>query len=242
VKRLLGCGVTALALFVTGLTSAAEPPASASEPAAAAPVGSVAAPSTEAAVATSAGPTPEGTTAGQMPSAVATTGQTPLQVRASKPLTLDSAPAGSNVGWKLLGMALVAGAGVWLWKRRPHRSLPAAAPQLAILRRTSLGVRSELILVELEGQRLLLGVTPNSIQNLYIVPTTYADELAAEAEPTAFARRLVGAIEKHESERAEILPTPAASRRTKKAAKSSEPLAPEVEGQARGLLTLGERR
>ncbi len=52
--------------------------------------------------------------------------------------------------------------------------LRSATPQIgsdmAVLRRTSLGMRSELLLVEIEGQRLLLGVTPHGSQTLYVLP------------------------------------------------------------------------
>jgi flagellar biogenesis protein FliO len=57
---------------------------------------------------------------------------------------------------------------------------PPANTELRVLKRMSLGLRNELLLVEVEGQRLLLGMTPHTIQNLYIAPITESTETAAE--------------------------------------------------------------
>jgi flagellar biogenesis protein FliO len=176
----------------------------------------------------------------------APTTQTPLQVRPSKPLALESSPKGASVGWKLLGMVLVAGAGFWLWKRRPSRPSPLVVPELAILRRTRLGVRSELVLVDLDGQRILLGVTPHSVQNLYIVPDAETDEPDVDIETSPYARRLAQLIEPGEEIRSEAPPgpvPPAGLKRSRKVTKPvSDPGNAPVEGQARGLFPTGERR
>jgi flagellar protein FliO/FliZ len=58
------------------------------------------------------------------------------------------------------------------------------------MRRLSVGARSELMVVEMNGQRLLLGVTPSSIQNLYILPSSDDVEAAADEPDRAVSRPL----------------------------------------------------
>jgi flagellar biogenesis protein FliO len=52
----------------------------------------------------------------------------------------------------------------------------------------SLGLRNELLLVEVEGQRILLGMTPHTIQNLYIAPIAESGEAAIEERLVAEER------------------------------------------------------
>jgi flagellar biogenesis protein FliO len=215
VRRALACGVTALALFAGDLTRTA-----------------------------SADPTPPAPD----PSSDAVT-QTPLQVRPSKPLVLEPSPPASNVGWKLFAMVSIAGAGFWLWKRRAARPVTFQVPQLAILRRISLGVRSELVLIELDGQRLLLGVTPHTVQNLYIVPDASAEETTDDGEDretATYGRRLagmIGAVEEARTEGSAAPASPVQPKRSKRTGRAvAEPIAMPVEGQARGLAALGERK
>jgi flagellar protein FliO/FliZ len=162
----------------------------------------------------------------------ASAGATPLALRPSRSLDLPDERPSSGVGLRLGGVALVAVVGAWLWKQRKPAPTPSSIPVLQILRRTSIGVRSELILVDMDGQRLLLGVTPNSIQNLYImapsepVEATVSDPIAAEPPP-----RLLEATARRASR------TDAAVRRTPRKA------APDyVEEQARGIRALAETK
>ena len=52
--------------------------------------------------------------------------------------------------------------------RRPQAN--PASHDLTIVSRTSIGVRSELLIVNVDGQRLLIGVTAGSIQRLATLP------------------------------------------------------------------------
>jgi flagellar biogenesis protein FliO len=197
VKRTAACRVIALALFATALTrsASADVPAGALVPA--------------------ASTSPE-TRASALPDAPAPAVGTPLQVRPSAPLVLEPAPAGPGFGWKVFALAIAAGGcGLWLWKKRASSPTDKRVPELRILGRTSAGPRCELLLIELEGQRLLLGVTPQSIQNLYIIADASPEEPGMEIKESASAP----------------------AKRAKNAPQGPDA----VEGQARGLLSNGER-
>jgi flagellar biogenesis protein FliO len=169
-------------------------------------------------------------------------GETPLHVRSSKPLVLEPAAPPLAMGWKVSGIALaIGGAGLWLWKRRKI-SFDDQIPELRILRRTPVGVRSELLLVDFEGQRLLLGVTPYTIQNLFIMPPEPPATDESEA-PTTFAGRLADMIDTSELAGASVHSTasPQPSRKPRRTANAT-PSANDVpvEGQARGLTAIIE--
>jgi flagellar protein FliO/FliZ len=93
---------------------------------------------------------------------------TPLALRASKPLELSQEPQHAGLGWKIVAVvAILGGAAFYLRKRViPKRSGDEA---LTIVRRAPIGLRSELLIVNVEGQRLLIGVTPHTIQSLAIL-------------------------------------------------------------------------
>jgi flagellar protein FliO/FliZ len=177
--------VSALALAATALTPAlawaesAAPVASAAPSAAASAAPAAAPAAASAAVAAPpAAPTPA--------VAAVATAATPLNVRPSHPVTYAADPVGAGFGWKLglLGLAL---AGGWfLWKRRaPVGSV--AAPKIRIVARQAVGVRSEILIVEIEGDRLLLGVTPQSIARIGDLPPA-EPEAEASVEPDPRAR------------------------------------------------------
>src|SRR5205085_2514422 len=94
------------------------------------------------------------------------------------PLGTGSGGTGS-LAPQLAIVALIAAGGLWLWKRRARGAAPATKPP-KILARTSVGVRSELLVVEVEGQTMLIGVTPGSIQRIAVLSAS--SEMAA-AEP-----------------------------------------------------------
>lgn len=107
---------------------------------------------------------------------------TPLATRPSKPLTLASPSEGGSFGYKLLAGVVVATAAA-LWLRKKHGRRPVApATRIDILGRTSLGVRSELLVVEVEGTRLLVGMTPGAIQPLAVLDTPVDADATADEE------------------------------------------------------------
>jgi len=165
--------------------------------------------------------------AGAEPSAApAPTTGTPLGVRPQKALDL---------GWKLAAVVLVGAGAAWAWRKRGAAVSLTETPSLRILRRTTIGVRSELLVVDIDGQRMLLGVTPSSIQNLYIspLPEGEADHEASPAAPEVDDEPLPT----RETRR---LPTarPAARKALRSVQNSPEP----VEEQARGLYAIAERK
>lgn len=107
---------------------------------------------------------------------------TPLVVRSSHPVELQPEAPNTMLGIKLgVGLAVV-GAGLWAWKRRGQAA--AVRPRtLTISARKAVGVRSELLVVEIDGHSILLGVTPGSIQRLATLPDALgADSLMEEPD------------------------------------------------------------
>jgi flagellar biogenesis protein FliO len=159
-------------------------------------------------------------------------------------LSLEPAPSGPGAVWKLAGFAVLAAGGYWAWKQRAKKNgTLGEQAQLHILRRTAIGVRSELVLLELEGQKLLIGVTPSSMQTLYLLPENASDELAVdapapEAVPDGVSeRRLARLLESRLGHREE----------TREAVRAPVVALPQeddsiFEGQASGLRNLGARR
>lgn len=110
---------------------------------------------------------------------------TPLEVRPTKPL--EMAPPGTGTGiWTKLGLSalIIGGAAALYWKKRP-RAFGATAPAIRIAARASIGVRSEILLVDVDGHRLVLGVTPSSVRTLSVLP---ADSKLASEEEALTAR------------------------------------------------------
>lgn len=106
---------------------------------------------------------------------------TPLATRPSTPL----APAPtqtSGTGWKLFLMSgAIAGAAWWYQKKHPRKS-ESAPPQIKITARSRIGLRAELLVVEVQGQSLLLGVGPQGVQSLAVLDSP-ADARLAEPAP-----------------------------------------------------------
>jgi MYXO-CTERM domain-containing protein len=169
------------------------------------------------------------------PSAAEATAQTGLPVRPTKaPLVLEPAPSSGGTGYKLALVALVGLAGVWAWRQRAKKApTEATGTQLRVLTRTTVGVRSELLVLELDGQRLLVGVTPSSMQTLYLFPDV------AQEEPVVVdtrERRIANLLESRIAQR----PAPSEPART-----PAPPVVEDdasLEGQAAGLRALGARR
>jgi flagellar protein FliO/FliZ len=108
---------------------------------------------------------------------------TPLEVRPSKPLETAPVETGGGI-WTKLGLCalIAAGAAALYMKKRSQAASPA--PAIRVSARASIGVRSELLLVDVDGHRLLLGVTPSSVRTLSVLPA----EPAASEEESAVAR------------------------------------------------------
>ncbi len=224
-RRLIASGVIVLATSASTLTRAA--------PADPAPTANtVLAPSAPGA-ALGIPPTPADTL-------LAPTAPTPLQTRPGKPLSLDPAPAHFSVLWKLLAMVLVTAGGLFVWKRRTGASAASPSVQMNIVRRVPVGVRSELLVIELEGQRMLLGVTPHGIQNLYIMPDTDADEVGGALSTPA--RTVADALLANDEIRAATGGGASESKRSRRMTASTGASHEPIEDQARGLLSIGERR
>ncbi len=97
--------------------------------------------------------------------APASPAEVPLALRQSHPVALAQESHGGSIAWKaLFGIIAIAG-GFYVWKKK---AAPSAGPtrQLRIVARVGIGVRSELLVVNVDGQSLLLGVTANSMQTL----------------------------------------------------------------------------
>lgn len=192
-----------------------------------------------------------------------------LPVRPTRPLALAEAEVGVPLGYKVFFLGIVAGAAGFVWYKRKNPMTGASRiPTLRIAGRAAVGVRSELIVVEVEGQNLLLGVTPHGISRLAVLPQTEAQELALATElpgeaaevdlaqdSGAFSRALdtelaVGRVARHSDVRAltntltNTLPnTDTVSRidALAKRARAVEDVRDVVEEQARGLVRGRER-
>jgi flagellar biogenesis protein FliO len=158
-----------------------------------------------------------------------------LPVRPDKPLMLEPAPASTGAPWKLAAFVVLAAGGFWAWKRRAKTGPVGEQAELRILRRTTVGVRSELILLELEGQKVLIGVTPSSMQTLYLLPENSEEERAPAPEKES---RLVTLLDARIAPRAE--PREAPSSQTVISAPDEDDSI--LEGQAASLRSIGARR
>ncbi len=161
----LACAVTALTP-ARALAQSDAPAPAASEQVAPAPVEPIAAPSTEPIAAPSTEPSEK----------------RPLQLRPSKPGDAAAESGGTSVWTKLLLALAVIAAAVVVFRRRPFSghagNSERPTPSLRVSARTSVGMRTELLIVEADGQRLLLGVTPTAVQTLSVLGDA-PSELAA---------------------------------------------------------------
>ncbi len=182
-KRALFGTVTALTLVATSVASAATEPTKDGAPAASAAASQAPAKTTApAAPAASAAPAaaPAVTQAPQIVAAAppsqpvptaAPEGQ-PLTLKPTHPLTLAPEPTGTPWYVKLLAFAGLAGAGFYFWRRHRMRQLGPdfGASRLRVLSRASVGPRTELLVVEAAGTRVLLGVTAQAVSTLAVLP------------------------------------------------------------------------
>jgi flagellar protein FliO/FliZ len=125
-------------------------------------------------------PTPQ---AGSKKNAPATGMGTRLKLRPNTAIELDEQPTTDGWWYKLLACAFIVTGAMWLYRRRMTLKPPTDRHTMKILGRTPVGVRSELLIVNIDGQKLLLGVTPGSIQRLATLPDPMDEMVLAPAQP-----------------------------------------------------------
>lgn len=106
-----------------------------------------------------------------------------LKLRPSTPIELEEQPSTGGWWYKLLACAFIVTGAMWLYRRRMKLKPPTDRHTMKILGRTPVGVRSELLIVNIDGQKLLLGVTPGSIQRLATLADPMDEMVLAAAEP-----------------------------------------------------------
>lgn len=157
-------------------------------------------------------------------------------------------------GWKVLAGFAGLGLALFLWKRRAPASTLAVGCEIQVVTRTSIGGKCELLVVDVGGQRILLGATSGSVQYLAAIdgndaaPSGDADKTAGFESMFAAARsrtRDVKGVEARPrepvSERPREVSRPTLNtqglRAEPQVRRSSAP-----EGQVAGLLALGAYR
>jgi flagellar protein FliO/FliZ len=113
---------------------------------------------------------------------------TPLSVRPATPVQLAPDAPASGFGFKLFFGAAIIGGLAWYLRKRGVGLGPGLAGAVRrptveapkVLARTRIGLRQELVVVEVSGQRFLLGVTPHSIQSVAVLNDPEEEEAAAD--------------------------------------------------------------
>lgn len=131
----------------------------------------------------------------------------PTAVLAAEPAAKAAAPlAGSGVGGQvvqlLLGLLLVVGLIfllAWLM-RRVQQIVPRGGQVIKVLATQPLGPRDRLVLVQVGGEQVLLGLTPGTISALHVLkePVQLADAEPASGE---FAQRLMELLGKDQKDK-----------------------------------------
>jgi hypothetical protein len=181
---------------------------------------------------------------------------TPLPVRPSRPLVMAAERGYEGGGWKvLLGFAGL-GLAFMLWKRRVPVSTLATGCEIQVVTRASLGGRSELLVVDVGGQRMLLGVTSGSVQYLAAIDGAEA-ALPGDPDKTAGFESMFAAARSRTREKAPLDPRdrardslPERPREASRPTLNTQGLRTDAparrssapEGQVAGLLALGAYR
>ena len=139
--------------------------------------------------------------------AIATLTALSLTAFAAEPAIQTSIPAsGAGVGAQLMqllfGLLLVIGLIfllAWL-VRRMQQVVPRGGQVIQLLASQSLGARERLLLVEVGGEQILLGLTPGSIRTLHVLAKPVSAEAAQPATPE-FAQRLMELLGKNQKDR-----------------------------------------
>lgn len=175
----------------------------------------------------------------------------PLPVVANKPIALAPPASHPGGGWIALATLAAAGVGAWSWRKTRTQARASESSRLRVVTRATIGSRSELVIVDAGGQRLLLGVAPGGITTLATLDDL--DEPAREAAPSP------AAAPRGEPRRPETRPpeslrarldamidsaadAPVLRKERVHAARSAPADDFAIEGQARGLLSLGRGR
>jgi len=167
------------------------PPAAAAGASQAAPQGSgapwwsrhakpgTAPPAAVASSSAAAAPAPEAPPAAATPAASASpstpepaASATPLATRPTAPKPLNFASDSSSTPWHYkvgAGVVVAAAAALYMRNKKRQKATKKKPARIDILARQSVGVRSDLLVVEVEGQRLFLGMTPHAIQTLMVL-------------------------------------------------------------------------
>lgn len=131
----------------------------------------------------------------------------PVAATAAEPAAQAAAPlASSGMGGQLvqllLGLLLVIGLIfllAWLM-RRVQRIVPRGGQVIKIVATQALGPRDRLVLVQVGGEQVLLGLTPGNITSLHVMqePVHLPD---AEPASTEFAQRLMELLGKDQKDK-----------------------------------------
>jgi flagellar biogenesis protein FliO len=174
--------------------------------------------------------------------AAATEPATPLQTRPTTRLFQEPGPTHSSMGlWRALGIVIAAGGVLAVWMLRTKRAAQPNDSRLNVLRRLAVGVRSEIVLIELEGQHILLGVTPRGIRNLHVVADASVDD-APTVESTWTLETPPDPVVVSEDPSAGSAGLNETKRFRRSVSSGPGPEDAPVEGQARGLVSIGQRR
>lgn|GEM_PF-1731017 len=177
---------------------------------------------------------------------------TPLPVRPRRPLVMAAERGYEGGGWKLLLGFAGLGVAFMLWKRRVPVSTLATGCEIQVVTRASLGGRSELLVVDVGGQRMLLGVTSGSVQYLAAIDGAEAT-LPGDPDKTAGFESMFAAARSRTREKAPLDPRdrardslPERPREASRPTFNTQGLRPDAasrrssapEGQVAGLLAL----
>jgi len=155
-------------------------------------------------------------------------------------------------GWKILAGFGGLGLALFLWKRRAPASTLSLGCEIQVVNRTSIGGKCELIVVDVGGQRMLLGATSGSVQYLAAIDGPEAPAAGAADKTAGFESMFAAARSRTREKGAEARPREMAAERPRDASRS--PLNPQPrseaparrssapEGQVAGLLALGVLR
>lgn len=123
----------------------------------------------------------------------------------SIPLSVDPELPGSglaHIGMVLIFIVLIILAGAWIAQRMGlSRRLSKASAILSVVASQTLGQRARIVVIEMNGKQILLGVTPEKINCLATFDTPSVDINLQTVEETAdFKSLLMKILKKSKSE------------------------------------------